>query len=45
MTDIFGVENIPVLIGFAIFALYVIYAVVDNIVWWKEDRKNGNRKS
>lgn len=44
MTDIFGLENVPILIGFVIFALYVIYAIADNIIWWKEDRKHNESK-
>lgn len=45
MTDIFGTENIPILLGFIVFALYAIYAVVINVIWWKEDRKhNGSKK-
>lgn len=43
MTDVFGAENIPVLIGFIIFALYAIYAIADNIGWWLDDKNEPGR--
>lgn len=44
MTDIFGIENIPILIGFVILAIYLAWGIIDNVIWWRSNKKHENRK-